>query len=264
MANAYEHRLPAAYLEAPVSLDLVGCGGNGSQMLTGLARLDRSLRALGHPGFDVTAWDPDTVSDANVGRQLFSAADVGTNKAVVLTHRVNAFYGIAWKAEPRRYEHDHHGDCGIVVSCVDSRAARRQIAARLSARAWGHTYWMDLGNREADGQVVLGEITKTQSPRLPTAAELFAEIVDITRRDDDAPSCSLAEALERQELFINQAVVTQALAILWALFRFGRLTHHGAFVNLRAGRVQPLPVDPEAWSRMGYPPVSKKVARKQR
>ena len=46
--------------------------------------------------------------------------------------------------------------------------------------------------------------------RLPTVAELFPEIIDTRGREDNAPSCSLAEALERQELFVNQAVVTQA------------------------------------------------------
>jgi PRTRC genetic system ThiF family protein len=82
-----EHVLPARYVEDQVTVDLIGCGGNGSQMLTGLARLDRALRALGHPGLVVTAWDPDTVSEANVGRQLFSPSDVGLNKATVLVHR---------------------------------------------------------------------------------------------------------------------------------------------------------------------------------
>lgn len=69
--------------------------------------------------------------------------------------------------------------------------------------------------------------------------------------DDTAPSCSLAEALERQELFVNQAVATWALELLWRLFRYGRVEWHGAFVNLASGRATPLPVDPEAWARMG-------------
>jgi len=52
-----------------------------------------------------------------------------------------------------------------------------------------------------------------------------------------------AEALERQELFINQAIVTPALGILWEFFRHGRLSWCGAFVNLKTGHVRPLPVD---------------------
>jgi len=35
-------------------------------------------------------------------------------------------------------------------------------------------------------------------------------------------------------------------------FRYGRLTHHGQFVNIKSGRVTPLAIDPEAWKRFGY------------
>lgn len=34
----------------PVTVNLIGGGGTGSQVLTNLARLDVTLRALGHPG----------------------------------------------------------------------------------------------------------------------------------------------------------------------------------------------------------------------
>jgi PRTRC genetic system ThiF family protein len=252
-----EHILPAGYLEDTVRVDLVGCGGNGSQMLSGLARLDAALRALGGHGLEVHAWDPDTVSAANVGRQLFSPADVGLNKATILIHRLNAFYGLTWTDHAEKYRVSGHSPCEprVLVTCVDTAAARVEIGRNSKAF---DTYWLDLGNREADGQVVLGELERAPRkegapPRLPTVLDLFWEVAQKVVPDDDAPSCSLAESLERQELFINQAVVTQALVILWTLFRFGRISWHGAFVNLRSGRVQPLPVDPQAWARMGYP-----------
>jgi PRTRC genetic system ThiF family protein len=246
-----EHVLPACYIEDEVRVDLIGCGGNGSQMLSGLARLDCALRALGHPGFNVTAWDPDTVSEANVGRQLFSPSDVGLHKATVLVHRLNAFYGLAWGAMPTTFRVDDHQENRLAITCVDTALARIDVARRL--RADGGGYWLDLGNRAADGQVVLGEVDGyARTKNLPTVLDLFWEVAQNAVPGDEAPSCSLAEALERQELFINQAVVTQALAILWTLFRFGRITWHGAFVNLRTGRTQPLPVDPAAWTRLGY------------
>jgi PRTRC genetic system ThiF family protein len=259
------HVLPASFLDGdPVEVDLVGCGGNGSQMLTGLARLDRAMRALGHAGLRVTAFDPDTVTAANVGRQLFAPADVGINKAIALVHRVNAFFGLAWRAEPQRWSSEYRRS-NMVVTCVDTRAAR--IAVDREAQGGPPPrYWLDLGNREADGQVVLGEWVGRTRParaaaiegqvvdRLPTVLELFPEIRATKDTDDAAPSCSLAEALGRQELFINQAVATLALELLWRLFRFGRIEWHGAFVNLASGRVQPLPVDPEVWGRMGINP----------
>lgn len=81
---------------------------------------------------------------------------------------------------------------------------------------------------------------------------VLPELVDLTAIEDDTPSCGLAQALERQELFINQAIVTPALSILWEFFRHGRLTWNGAFVNLRTGSMRPLlvkepaPATPEA------------------
>jgi PRTRC genetic system ThiF family protein len=85
--------------------------------------------------------------------------------------------------------------------------------------------------------------------RLPHVLDLFPEIAAGTVLDDDVPSCSLAEALERQALFVNDAVVTQAKEILWRMFRTGQLEWHGAFINTRLGRVTPLAINPEAWAR---------------
>jgi len=50
--------------------------------------------------------------------------------------------------------------------------------------------------------------------RLPTVAELFPEIAVPSAKDDNQPSCSAAEALTRQERFINQNLAYQALGIL--------------------------------------------------
>ena len=55
----------------PVTVFVIGAGGTGSQVATGLARMSVALQALGHPGLHVTVFDPDTVTEANIGRQLF-------------------------------------------------------------------------------------------------------------------------------------------------------------------------------------------------
>ena len=84
----------------PVTVNIIGAGGTGSQVLTCMARLDVTLRALGHPGLFVTLYDPDIVTDANIGRQLFGCSDLGLNKAQCLITRVNNFFGNDWKAVP--------------------------------------------------------------------------------------------------------------------------------------------------------------------
>jgi hypothetical protein len=52
----------------------------------------------------------------------------------------------------------------------------------------------------------------------------------------------MAEALEKQDLFINSSVATLAGQLLWTLMRRGRIEHHGYFVNLGTGKTMPLPV----------------------
>lgn len=244
------HITPPAFLQRPVTIALVGCGGNGSQMLTGLARLNHALTALGHPGLEVRAYDPDTVSEANMGRQLFGSFDVGASKAHVLVNRINAFFGLNWKAFFGRYEEHDYSGSQMVIACVDSRQARYEIAC-IVARQQVH-YLMDLGNRAADGQVILGELglddehsyraVPAGSARLPSPYTILPELVEYTAPEDNTPSCGLAEALDRQELFVNQSIVTPALSILWEFFRHGKLTWHGAFVNLRTGSMRPLNV----------------------
>lgn len=261
------HTIHSQLLTRKVKIYLVGAGGNGSQVLSGLARLHLSLLSLGHPGgIDVTVFDSDIVSTSNIGRQLFYATDVGLNKAVVLVHRLNVAFGLDWKAWPERFDgalSDRHRFSApdILISCVDSAASRREIDSVLDG-GYQHAYWLDLGNSSSTGQVVLGEPRTSgerrkrtkNSLRLPTVTELFPELLDPSIPEDDTPTCSLAEALERQELFICQAVSTHALQMLWSLFRYGGLDFSAQFINLKSGIVTPLLIDPEKWQRFFEPP----------
>jgi PRTRC genetic system ThiF family protein len=238
------HLIPAKLLQNQVKIALVGCGGNGSQMLTGLARLNHAMVALDHPGLIVCAFDPDTVSEANIGRQLFGAFDIGASKAHTLINRVNAYFGLTWKAYFGRYDWQKL-NADIIIVCVDSAKSRHEIMRTFQRSC--PMYLMDMGNRAADGQVLFGELRAVSaspagSARLPSPYDLLPELVDAKAVEDDTPSCGLAEALERQELFVNQSIVTPALHILWEFFRHGQLTWHGAFVNLRTGSMRAMQV----------------------
>jgi hypothetical protein len=94
--------------------------------------------------------------------------------------------------------------------------------------------------------------------RLRTVSELYPEITDAAAGEDSLPSCSAAEALKRQEPFINQTLAASALAMLAQLFHYGRLTHHGAFFNAKTGQMCALPVDPAQWLK------ARRRARKKR
>lgn len=246
---------------------LIGAGGTGSQLLSGLARLDRALRALGGRGFDVTVFDDDTVSEANVGRQLFYPSDVGQSKSITLVNRVNAAFGIQFKAKAERFNGDlligEHTD--LIIGAVDTRKSRQEILQFTKRNSVG--YWLDTGNNAADGQIVLGECLRDGRRdwhmRLPMVHELFPSVLEEDDPDDDLPSCSLAEALERQSLFVNQIMATHALALLWTVFREGVINYSAIFANLNTGRVNTLPIEREAWLRFGHRTHRKPAVRKK-
>lgn len=252
--NPPQHRLPIPLINRQVRITIVGCGGTGGAIASGLPYLHQSMLAWGHPGgLKVTLIDGDRVSRTNCVRQPFSESDIGLHKAVVLVNRINLFWGLSWKAVPQFLDETGRLETDILVGCVDSRAARRMLDRSELHR--NCCYMLDIGNNSDSGQFVLGQPrnakNRSNAMRLPTAAELFPELVDPELDEPDSlPSCSALEALERQEPFVNQTLANQALAMLARLFRYGTLSYHGCFVHLARGNTTPLPVNPEIWKRM--------------
>ena len=246
----------------PVTVNVIGAGGTGSQVLTCLARFDTALRGFGHPGLFVTLYDPDTVTEANIGRQLFSPSDIGLNKAKCLITRVNNFFGNDWKAEPRPYpsvlkEVKRDEIANITVTCTDNIKSRLDLWNTLKAVPVSEyrnyetpLYWMDFGNTQTSGQVVLGTVPKKIKQPVSRLYETVSSLKVITRlvkyasvkEKDSGPSCSLAEALEKQDLFINSTLAQLGCNILWRMFRHGLIEHHGLYLNLETMKVNPIPV----------------------
>jgi len=255
------HILPDEMLNPthPVTICVIGCGGTGSQVLTSLARINHNLNALGHPGIYVVTFDPDTVSPSNVGRQLFSESDIGFNKAVLLTTRINAFYGTSWEAVPEYYTKETGIRCNITITCVDNVKARREIAEILdSYKKRCHYvepylktfYWMDLGNTRNTGQVILGtlqEIKQQESTiydtigKLPSLTERFN--LKKIKEKDSGPSCSHAEALKQQNLFINSSLAQLGCDMIWELLSEGMINYAGFYLNLKTKCMNPMPLE---------------------
>jgi PRTRC genetic system ThiF family protein len=261
-----EHVIHANLLREQVKIDVIGAGGTGSQVINGLARLHLALLSLGHPGgLSVTLWDDDVVSQSNVGRQAFYPVDIGSHKAPTLINRLNIGFNFDWESRVERVTDNTTLKSDIVIGCVDNRGARKAILGSMGS-SFSRQYWLDCGNRMSDGQVVLGEVIcrmdRDTEPRLPHAGDLFPELIDPSLDGaDDVPSCSLAEALEKQSLFINTSMAMHACQLLFELFRHGRITHHGLFMNLKTGRTSPLPVSPDTWKRFGYQLKPEKVTK---
>jgi len=259
------HHIEPRLLTRAVKVMLIGAGGTGSHVLRRLANMHLAMVELGHPaGLDVLVIDPDTVSKSNVGRQNFWPADVGQPKAEILVNRCNLLMQTGWQADIGKVtDRSYFMQPDIVIGCVDNRKGRAAILNAIKRSvSRSACYYLDIGNREHDGQAIFGEVfgeNYKRENRLPHIADLYPDIIDASLDDKDTtPSCSLAEALEKQSLFINDTMANAACNLLWELFRYGQITHHGQFVNIKSGRVTPLAIDPEAWKRFGYDANKKK------
>ena len=246
----------------PVTVNLIGAGGTGSQVLTALARINHALTELNHAGLSVRLWDDDVITEANLGRQLFAESEMGLYKSVALINRVNRFFGTNWKAETQKFEKDYLGKIQnnmkseIYISCVDSVKSRFDIAEILNELKIDKSYyrnqckyWIDFGNSQFTGQVLLSTIGNIKQPNsekyetvenLPFITEEFGELLKISELEDNTPSCSLAEALEKQDLFINSVLAQMGSSLLWSLFRNGLIENRGFFLNLKNFYSQPI------------------------
>jgi PRTRC genetic system ThiF family protein len=202
----------------------------------------------------VTVLDGEKISATNCVRQPFSKSEIGLYKSVVLVNRLNIFWELDWEAVPEHLtENQPLTRMDIVVGCVDTRAARSVIQSCVT-RSSTVGYWLDIGNNSNSGQFILGEPLNFENRRtrnrLRTVADLYPEVVNTELEEDSLPSCSAAEALERQEPFVNTTLANLSLSLLAHLFRYGMLDHHGGFVNLATGHTTPLRIDPETWHRI--------------
>ena len=246
----------------PITVNLIGAGGTGSQVLTALARMNHALTELNHAGLSVRLWDDDVITEANLGRQLFAESELELYKSVALINRVNRFFGTNWKAETQKFEKNGLGKLKsnmkseIYISCVDSVKSRFDIAEILNELKIDKgyyrnqcKYWIDFGNSQFTGQVLLSTIGNIKQPNsekyetvenLPFITEEFGELLKISEAEDNTPSCSLAEALEKQDLFINSSLAQMGSSLLWSLFSNGLTENRGFFLNLKNFHSKPI------------------------
>lgn len=247
----------------PISVQLVGVGGTGSNVLRGLAYMHQSMLGLGSMGLSVSVFDDDLVSDINVKRQLFYEADIGLNKASVLVSRYNRSFGTKWNAYPVQYQNSAYRNefCNILLTCVDTGQARMDIWNTIKNQSFNgmepydkRFYWMDFGNSKDTGQIILGSWYTTQplpvdKPeivehvcRLKNICELYPEIATYDNMEEQGPSCSTQQALNRQDLFINPIIADLGLSMLWQFLKYFNTPFQGIFYNGKTFNTNPLTI----------------------
>ena len=186
----------------PVTILLVGCGGTGSLMLSGLARMNEALNLLGIGSLFVNVMDDDIFTQTNIGRQTCSTSDINAYKAKVCVERINRFYGNDWTYEIKKYVNEsRHFD--IIISAVDNVSTRLQIFKKIATI-------VDIGTDADYGQVIM-----SKEKIMPNTQDLF-DIKSI--KENNTPSCSMAESLGKQDLFVNTFASMYACQMLYKLF----------------------------------------------
>ncbi len=244
------HAVPVMLPESrALNLLLVGCGGNGSWMAEAIARLAYILQRRGLETA-VTFYDGDTVQPENVPRQRFYPAELGLNKAVALAARYNLRYGLQIEAVPAHFRPFKPPDwycttLTILVGCVDGHEGRQALQATLNPdhpRVW----WLDVGNHQTSGQVLLGsqrEVSQLQGAfslgalctRLPSPGLVHPELLQPLQRSEaetqDPAGCA---HLDVQGLTVNQQASAIATDYLHRLIA-GKLTRFATYFDQSTG-----------------------------
>lgn len=231
-----------------ITVSVIGAGGTGSALLTKLGMINISLEAQGKKGLFVRCFDHDVVTESNMGRQAFNENDLGLNKADVLISKLNMFFGTQWFSSPIKVTQETiNVRSNIIFICVDNVKAREEIylmvkCAEKSAHEFVPYYVIDCGNQFKSGQIYLSNGILLSQPEskhetikyIPDPFEKYGKGI---YKDDEVnvPSCSIAQALGKQDLMINQFVADAAAKMLWDMTQNLFISYNEIFVNLENG-----------------------------
>ena len=207
-------------------------------------------------------YDSDIVTEANIGRQLFSPSDIGLNKAQCLVTRMNNFFGNDWKAVPDIYPaalKDARRDnlANITITCTDNIKSRIDLwnilkAVPVSEYRSHETplYWMDLGNTQDTGQVILGTVPKKIKQPASKLYETVESLKVITRyvKYAKVKEKDSGRAAHWQRLWKSRTCSStphwhsSAATSCGKCSRNGMIEHQGLYLNLSTLKMNPIPV----------------------
>lgn len=221
---------------------IIGCGGNGSHLVSDVARLISTL----DKNISIILVDGDIVEEKNLIRQHFTQADIGENKAKVLAGRYSAAYGvdIGYHTEYLTEENapqilSHISKPQLFITCTDNLKSRQVVATQKG------DMWIDLGNEDRSGQVTFSSLKKkpyrstlflsgTSFPT-PTVFELFPEMEERAKQEVPINQRSCAEmAAEAPEQvgFVNVMCAAIAKNYVHALLTQRPIKTYQAFFTL--------------------------------
>lgn len=246
--------IPHTLVNANVKIALVGAGGTGSYFAIELVKLATAMRTLSpESSLEVTIFDGGIVTEANCIRQNFYATQIGLNKADAITWVTNNLHSMNFKSVGKNIKPSDLDGFDLIITCVDLPSIRYQIYQYFnnSFNAYRKVLWLDTGNTENSGQLVLGEFGNNKY--LPTVCDLYDYSI-LSDKKGEHKSCSAIESLTKQNLGVNAFCARLGGQLLCNLFLKGRIKNHGAYFDCEELSSYPLNIDLETWKIHGYKP----------
>jgi len=154
------YRLSNEFARRRYTVTVVGCGGTGGFAAESLCRLLPEQA-------DLVLVDHDRVEERNLTRQNFYREDLGRFKSETLAHRLAQKFDRPVGYSTLPVAMTRVAFPGLVVGCVDNGLARRDIARTVKGIIHDGSWWIDAGNGDNYGQVIIGN-TDVAAHCLPT------------------------------------------------------------------------------------------------
>lgn len=248
---------------------VVGVGGTGSHVSYDMARLISHGRSQGVQ-IEMVLIDPDNVEEKNVGRQRFTRAEIGMNKAHARAASLSRWLGIEVRFVAERFGSDllrktrlaGQTKQAILLGCLDDsfgNEGRQQLAMALAGTN-KNVIWIDAGNDRYSGQVAVGNVAAGKSIRvnkaLGFASGLPAPHVSIpglldapeAAEEGDA-SCAELTAAGEQSLFINSTMAGIMSQYVFDIVFRKRLEAMATFVNLSPVTTQSVMINDDSLAK---------------
>lgn len=233
---------------------LVGLGGTGSQLARSVCRILFDMRTRNQSVPALRFIDPDIIETKNVGRQMFTPADVGAYKAETLARRFSLALGlpIVWHNQP--FEPDKYLGSSLnstlLLGAVDNHLAR-QTLHKVNG------LWIDCGNSFDNGSVIIGNTSSRDTLRrglsraeqhevdlryLPSAGLLFPALLEPDPEPVPQVSCADLVQMGDQQLLINDWVALVAAQYVYKLLHRKPIASFMTFVEADTMGVRSIPI----------------------
>ena len=232
---------------------MIGAGGTGGHVAPHLYRLLHTLERY----TKVIVCDGDIVEEKNLVRQNFISADLGKNKAQVLSERYASAFGLeisyipefiededrlaelvrpdTYQLSPYGYEQEE--GLSILIGGVDNNRSR-QLCHKVFKDAKNLIY-IDSSNGEHTGQVVCG-IRRSGRTYYKPIGDIYPDVLLDTDKFPTQLSCAEAAVSAPQSIVANIMAGTAVVSYLYNIMVLGNIETRSVTFSTKTVNLKPI------------------------